>query len=106
VKLTPLVQVFDMIESSRFYIDRLGFEIVDKSPTVETAEGQFSRWMWLRNAGVELMLNTAYDANERPPSRDDARELGHRDVGSTSMRARRARRSRARRGRAAGDATA
>jgi glyoxylase I family protein len=81
MKLTPLVQVFDMIVASRFYIDRLGFEIVDKSPSVETAEGAFSHWMWLRKAGVELMLNTAYDANQRPPLRDDARELGHRDVG-------------------------
>jgi glyoxylase I family protein len=81
VKLTPLVQVFDMIESSAFYVDRLGFEIVDKSPEVETVEGRFSHWMQLRKSGVELMLNTAYDANERPHARDDARELGHRDVG-------------------------
>jgi glyoxylase I family protein len=81
VKLTPLVQVFDMIVASRFYIDRLGFEVVDKSPEVETTEGRFSHWMSLRKAGVDLMLNTAYDSNERPPARDDARELGHRDVG-------------------------
>ncbi|HEY1547947.1 MAG TPA: VOC family protein, partial [Kofleriaceae bacterium] len=44
-------------------------------------EGHFSHWMHLRKSGVEVMLNTAYDSNERPPSRDDARELGHRDVG-------------------------
>jgi len=27
-----------------------------------------------------LMLNTAYDAGERPPARDPAREAGHDDL--------------------------
>ncbi len=79
--LTPLLQVFDMIEASRFYRDVLGFEVVATSPAVEVAEGRFSHWMRLRNGGVELMLNTAYDSNERPTSRDLARWSGHRDVG-------------------------
>jgi glyoxylase I family protein len=81
MKLTPLVQVFDMIESARFYCELLGFELVEKSPEVETAEGRFSHWMWLRKDGVELMLNTAYDANERPASRELERWRGHGDIG-------------------------
>jgi glyoxylase I family protein len=49
-----------------FYRDLLGFTVVSASPEVETAEGRFSHWMWLRFGGVDIMLNTQYDSNERP----------------------------------------
>lgn len=65
--LTPLIFVFDMPRSLAFYRDLLGFEVVSASPEVETNEGRFSHWMWLRSAGAEVMLNTQYDSNERPP---------------------------------------
>ncbi len=64
--MTPLLQVFDMPEALAFYGDRLGFSVVDRSPEVETPEGRFSHWVWLRLGPCDLMLNTAYDAGERP----------------------------------------
>jgi uncharacterized glyoxalase superfamily protein PhnB len=70
--LTPLISVFDMPEAIAFYRDILGFEIVQHSPVIEAAEGRYFHWAWLRLDGAELMLNTAYDANERPASRDAA----------------------------------
>jgi uncharacterized glyoxalase superfamily protein PhnB len=78
--LTPLISVFDMIESARFYREVLGFEVVDASPEVVTPEGRFSHWMWLRRGGADLMLNTAYDSGERPPARDETRWAGHIDT--------------------------
>jgi glyoxylase I family protein len=64
--LTPLIGVFDMPTAVAFYRDVLGFAVVSASPEVETAEGRFSHWMWLRFGGAEIMLNTQYDSNERP----------------------------------------
>jgi uncharacterized glyoxalase superfamily protein PhnB len=79
--LTPLLQVFDMNEAVRFYRDLLGFEMVSASPPIVAAEGRYFHWCWLRLGPVEVMLNTAYDANERPPMRDEARWIGHEDAG-------------------------
>lgn len=64
--LTPLIGVFDMPRALAFYRDVLGFSVVSASPEVETAEGRFSHWMWLRFGAAEIMLNTLYDSNERP----------------------------------------
>ena len=64
--LTPLIGVFDMPRALAFYRDLLGFAVVSASPEVETAEGRFSHWMWLRFGRAEIMLNTQYDSNERP----------------------------------------
>ena len=64
--LTPLIGVFDMPTSLAFYRDLLGFTVVSASPEVETAEGRFPHWMWLRFGEAEIMLNTQYDSNERP----------------------------------------
>lgn len=78
--LAPLIQVYDMAEAIRFYCDGLGFEQVAASPVVETPEGRFSHWCWLKLGGAHLMLNTAYDAGERPPERDPARQKAHDDT--------------------------
>jgi glyoxylase I family protein len=56
--LTPLIGVFDMPKALAFYRDLLGFEVVSASPEVDTSEGQFSHWMWLRFGAAEIMLNT------------------------------------------------
>jgi uncharacterized glyoxalase superfamily protein PhnB len=80
VGLTPLIQVFDMPASLAFYRDKLGFEVVSASPVVETPEGRFSHWMWLRSGSVDLMLNTAYDAGERPAVPDAFRMAAHGDT--------------------------
>jgi glyoxylase I family protein len=71
----PLLQVFDMPTSIRFYRDTLGFEIVEKS-----GPGEDVGWVWLRRTGTEVMLNTAYDDGERPSTPDPARVASHMDT--------------------------
>ena len=78
--LTPLIHVFDMSAALAFYRDSLGFEIVMASPEVETREGRFSHWMWLRLGSADLMLNTQFDSNERPPIPVSTRSVAHRDT--------------------------
>ena len=77
--LAPLLQVYDMPTSVRFYRDVLGFEIVSTSPLL--GEDRF-HWAWLRLGDVELMLNTAYEFdNDRPVEPDHARMAAHGDTG-------------------------
>ncbi|HEV2817140.1 MAG TPA: VOC family protein [Allosphingosinicella sp.] len=78
--MAPLIQVYDMNEALAFYRDALGFELVADSGEVDAPEGRYCHWCWLRLGGADLMLNTAYDAGERPPARDSAREAGHDDL--------------------------
>ena len=73
--LCPLLQVFDMPTSIRFYRDVLGFNLA--SPTPENYECD---WALLRLNESELMLNTAYEADERPPAPDPDRIAAHRDT--------------------------
>jgi uncharacterized glyoxalase superfamily protein PhnB len=77
---TPYIEVFDMNESVAFYRDRLGFEVVFATPEVVTKEGRFSHFVRVRRGRAELMLNTAYDSNERPPERSEPRWAGCRYV--------------------------
>lgn len=74
--LAPLLQVFDMPRSLAFYRDVLGFEIVRAS-----ASGDNADWVMLRLAGVEIMLNTAYETDQRPDEPDPARIAAHGDTG-------------------------
>jgi glyoxylase I family protein len=74
--IAPLLSVFDMPNSLKFYCETLGFEV---AATDGKPAPQFD-WVMLRLNGSELMLNTAYDADERPPSPDPARIAAHRDV--------------------------
>src|SRR5215472_8273675 len=77
--LTPLLQVYDMPASVRFYRDLLGFQVVTTSPVL--GPDRF-HWALLRLGGAELMLNTAYELDsERPPERDYARTAAHEDTG-------------------------
>jgi len=73
--VTPLLEVFDMATSIAFYRDALGFEIVHTSQLGERFD-----WALLRLEGAELMLNTAYDENERPQVPDPRRSPGHADA--------------------------
>lgn len=73
--LCPLVQVFDMPTSLRFYRDLLGFELVQRSQDSDECG-----WAWLRKNGAELMLNTAYDEGERPAVPDAPRTRAHDDT--------------------------
>jgi glyoxylase I family protein len=76
----PLLQVFDMPASIRFYCDSLGFELVQHSPIVHGRDGEYLHWAMLRRGGATLMLNTAYDEGERPPAPDPARVAAHTDT--------------------------
>jgi glyoxylase I family protein len=73
--LAPLLQVFDMPTSIRFYRDLLGFEVVATSQP-----GDHFGWALLRLDGVELMLNTAYEDDQRPPAPDPGRVAAHADA--------------------------
>ncbi len=64
-----------MPASLRFYRDLLGFEIVQRSQPVDECG-----WAWLRLGDAELMLNTAYDDDERPASPDADRRRAHGDT--------------------------
>ncbi len=77
--LTPLLQVYDMPTSVRFYRDVLGFKIVSTSPTL--GEDRF-HWALLRLGDAELMLNTAYEFDDdRPAEPQHARKAAHNDTG-------------------------
>ena len=70
-----LLQVFDMPTSLRFYRDILGFEVASEVPPDDQCD-----WVMLKKFESELMLNTAYEADERPPRPDPARIAAHKDV--------------------------
>lgn len=75
--LTPLIQVFDMPTSIRFYRDVLGFEVASSSP----ARGPDDHdWVLLRLDGMELMLNTAYELDKRPSQPPSTTRRAHRDT--------------------------
>jgi catechol 2,3-dioxygenase-like lactoylglutathione lyase family enzyme len=74
----PLIQVFDMPTSVRFYRDVLGFTLVSNAEI--RAPDEFGWCMLRHDDGSEIMLNTAYDYGERPETPDLARAPGHGDV--------------------------
>jgi catechol 2,3-dioxygenase-like lactoylglutathione lyase family enzyme len=75
--MAPLLQVYDMPTSIKFYCEVLGFEIV----TTDGKPVPNCDWVLLRRNGVELMLNTAYEAHQRPPKPDPVRISSHQDTG-------------------------
>jgi len=73
--LAPMLHVFDMPASLKFYRDILGFTIVMSSePNDET------NWVLLRLNDVELMLNTQYEKENRPRVPDEERIIMHHDT--------------------------
>ncbi|HKV63139.1 MAG TPA: VOC family protein [Candidatus Acidoferrum sp.] len=74
--MAPLFQVFDMATSIAFYRDVLGFDVV----TTSTPRGEHFDWALLRLDGVEVMLNTAYEEDARPPAPDQRRIAAHDDT--------------------------
>ncbi len=73
--MTPLIQVYDMPTSLAFYCDVLGFEVHASSQPVPNCG-----WAWLKLNSIDLMLNTAYDDDCRPPSPDLKRVSAHDDT--------------------------
>ena len=72
----PLLQVFDMPTSIRFYRDVLGFEVIQTSDR----EGDRFDWGLLRLNDAEVMLNTAYEEEDRPQDPDPKRMAAHADT--------------------------
>ena len=76
--VTPVIQVYDMPTSLRFYRDVLGFEVLSTSPGL--GEDRY-HWVSLRSGEAELMLNTAYEFDqEGPVPPDPARVAVHEDT--------------------------
>jgi glyoxylase I family protein len=75
--LCPLLQVFDMPTSIRFYRDLLGFSVFSTSPPRSEDDVD---WAWLKLNGTEFMLNPAYEFLSRPPAPDPARFAAHNDT--------------------------
>lgn len=75
VGAVTLLQVFDMPGSLHFYRDLLGFQVIQSSQPVDDCS-----WAWLRLDDAELMLNTAYEPESRPPSPDPTRIAAHGDT--------------------------
>jgi glyoxylase I family protein len=76
--MAPLLAVFDMPASIRFYRDVLGFAVTETSRPAPP--GDRYGWALLGLNGVEVMLNTAYDDGGRPAGPDPARVAAHQDT--------------------------
>jgi glyoxylase I family protein len=74
----PLLQVFDMPTSIRFY-QSLGFDLVQSSPQLSELPGDVN-WAMLRLNDATIMLNTAYEPEYRPSQPDPARLAAHDDT--------------------------
>jgi catechol 2,3-dioxygenase-like lactoylglutathione lyase family enzyme len=73
--ICPLLQVFDMPTSIKFYRDVLGFAVAQTS-----APDDSFTWALLSRDGAQIMLNTAYEDDERPAAPDPGRMAGHADA--------------------------
>ncbi|HEY5750270.1 MAG TPA: VOC family protein [Chryseolinea sp.] len=74
--MAPLFQVFDMPTALKFYTEVLGFEVISTS----TPQGEHFDWALLRRDEIELMLNTAYEQDQRPTAPDPLRIAAHEDA--------------------------
>jgi catechol 2,3-dioxygenase-like lactoylglutathione lyase family enzyme len=70
-----LLQVFDMPAALRFYRDVLGFSVKESN-----VPGDHCDWAYLALGGAEVMLNTLYEIDDRPPTPDPARARIHADT--------------------------
>jgi glyoxylase I family protein len=78
--VAPLVQVFDMPRSIRFYRDVLGFAVTGRSKA-KSDDPDDVDWCMLELGPATVMLNTAYDPDDVPSAPDAARWDGHQDTG-------------------------
>jgi catechol 2,3-dioxygenase-like lactoylglutathione lyase family enzyme len=67
-----------MPTSLKFYCDVLGFEIVQADSNTTSPN---HNWVWLKRGEIDLMLNTAYEYDKRPPAPDPRRAASHGDTG-------------------------
>jgi len=73
--MAPLLQVFDMPAALKFYRNVLGFEVIQAS-----GNGDDMDWVLLKLNSIELMLNTAYEKENRPPEPNEQRIAAHADT--------------------------
>ena len=78
--VAPLVQVFDMPKSLRFYRDVLGFAVTGRSKAFSDNADDVG-WCMLELGAATIMLNTAYDPDDVPEAPEAARLDGHQDTG-------------------------
>jgi catechol 2,3-dioxygenase-like lactoylglutathione lyase family enzyme len=76
-RFAPLIQVFDMPRAVAFYRDLLGFAVAQSSPP--RGPDDFD-WGLLRRGDVQIMLNTAYEHDRRPPGPEASRVRAHDDI--------------------------
>jgi glyoxylase I family protein len=74
-EMCPMLMVFDMPESLRFYCDLLGFRLVQSAGP----PGDMG-WAMMRLGNIWLMLNTLYELPDRPVSADSLRVSAHGDT--------------------------
>lgn len=77
--LAPLLQVFNMPRSIRFYRDVLGFKVTGGSDPISDDPDDLD-WVMLRLGGTTVMLNTAYDQDGSPDQPEAGRWSGHQDT--------------------------
>jgi glyoxylase I family protein len=77
--VSPLVQVFHMPRSIRFYRDVLGFAVTERSKSMSDDPDDVN-WAMLQLGDATIMLNTAYDPEDVPAAPEAARWSGHRDT--------------------------
>jgi len=77
---SPLIQVFHMPTSLRFYRDVLGFTVTGKSKLLSDDPDDVN-WVVLELGPATIMLNTAYNPDDDLPAAPDAgRWSGHQDT--------------------------
>lgn len=72
--MTVLLQVYNMKESIKFYRDLLGLHVL------KTSGGDDYYWAYLKNENMCLMLNTGYEGDTRPHTRDTKSVKVHNDI--------------------------
>lgn len=72
----PLLQVYDMPRSLKFYRDILNFRVLQSAPP---GDEDHADWVLLENQSIQVMLNTAYEAHQRPDMEDVIRKNHHQD---------------------------
>lgn len=76
---SPLIQVFKMPTSLRFYRDVLGFTVTGKSKQLSDDPDDVN-WAMLELGAATIMLNTAYDPEDVPEAPEAGRWAGHQDT--------------------------
>lgn len=77
--VAPLISVFNMPTALHFYRDILGFKIIEISPKLSEDPDDVS-WVMLQLGDGTVILNTAYDPEDRPDAPESERFNGHRDT--------------------------